>query len=91
VQTLSIFPREIIERAVDPVHGIPSKVKFLNLAEIRKHLDDWATDHYAHTERVERLTRKALPEPTPESPEMRERVAKGLRELLERLKAGSSP
>ena len=41
VATLSIFPQRVVDRASDPVRGIPSVVRYLNLADVRKHLDDW--------------------------------------------------
>ena len=91
VQTLSIFPRAVIERATDPITGIPSRVKFLNLAEIREILEEWRGEYLDHLARVEIATRKALPAPPPESEEMRERVAKGLKELSDQLKSGFGP
>lgn len=91
VQTLSIFPREVIERATDPITGIPAKIKFLNLAEIRDLLEQWRGEHLDHIARVERATRKFLPPPEPESPEMRDRVLKGMKELSEQLKSGIGP
>jgi hypothetical protein len=41
---LMIFPRNVIEQAVDPASGVPAKVKFLNLAAIRELLDGWHSD-----------------------------------------------
>lgn len=49
---LMIYPRSVIERAVDPVGGIPARVKFLNLATIRELLDGW----HSEAIRFERLT-----------------------------------
>jgi hypothetical protein len=79
----------VIERAVSPVDGIPAKVGYLSLAEIRKHLDVWRTEHLDHLDRLDRATRKPLPAP-PVDPAAREVVLKGLAELSARLKAGSS-
>lgn len=90
MQTLSIYPREVVERAVDPVNGIPSVCSRLNLADIRKHLEKWATEHYEHMQRVERAARKRIEAP-PVDPEMRERVAAGLKELSNQLKRGMGP
>jgi hypothetical protein len=80
-----IFPSEVVERAVDPVNGIPSKVKYLNLAEMREHLEQWRTEHLEHVRRVELANRKVLPAP-PVDPEMKERVGRMFAELSDRLK-----
>jgi hypothetical protein len=90
VKTLSIFPAAVIARAVDPVEGLPAKVKFLNLAEMRECLDGWRNEHLIEQERLERANRKALPAPEPD-PEMDARVSKGLQELVAHLKSGFSP
>jgi len=90
VAMLSIFPPAVIERAVDPVRGIASKVAYLNLATIRKHLDDWHAEHLADVDRIERANRKQLPEP-PRDPEMEARIAKGMRDLAEQLRRGMGP
>lgn len=90
VQTLLIFPPEVIDRAVDPVQGLPAKVIYLNLASIRKHLDAWAEEHWEHVQRLERANRKRLPEP-PANPEMQERISRGFDELVAQLKRGIGP
>jgi hypothetical protein len=90
VATLSIFPQAVVDRAVDPVHGLPSKVAYLNLAQMRKHLDGWLEEFWTEHERQERAARKALPEP-PRDPDAEARIAKGLKELAEHLKRGFSP
>lgn len=90
VQTLSIYPREVVERATDPVNGIPSVCSRLNLADIRKHLEKWAVEHHEHIQRVERAARKRIEAP-PVDHEMRERVGAGLRELADQLKRGIGP
>lgn len=90
VQTLLIFPRPVVERAVDPVTGIPSCVTSLNLARIRKALDEWADEYWEGVKRQERLDRKRIPEPKPD-PEMQARVSKGLDELVAQLKRGLGP
>src|SRR5665811_702216 len=66
VKTLSIFPAPVIARAIDPVEGLPSKIKFLNLAEIRECLDAWLGEHLTTQERYERSLRLALPPMAPE-------------------------
>jgi len=90
VQTLLIFPREVIDRAVDPVQGIPAKVTTLNLARIRAVLDTFAEEYWEQQQRIERANRKRLPEPL-ENPEVKERIARGLRELVTQLKRGTGP
>jgi hypothetical protein len=90
VATLSIFPQAVVDRAVDPVHGLPSKVAYLNLAQMRKHLDGWMEEFWTEHERQERAARKALPEP-PRDPEAEARIAAGLKELAEQLKRGMGP
>ena len=89
VKVLSNYPEAVIDRAVDP-NGIPSEVTFLNLAEIKKHLDTWRNEHVAMEERRERANRRALPEPEVD-PEERKRVSEGLRDLVNHLKSGFSP
>src|SRR4051812_21790745 len=90
VAMLSTFPSSVIDRAVDPVNGIPAKVSYLNLATIRKHLDAWADEFYEAQRRREIANRKRLPEP-PRDPEMEARIAKGLRELADQMRSGFSP
>lgn len=87
VQTLSIFPRPVIDRAVDPVMGLPGKVRFLNLAAMRELLDGWLDEYADDLRRAELVARRALPAPPP-NPEADKRVLKGLRELSEHLKSG---
>lgn len=91
VKTLSIFPHPVIERAVDPVEGIPGKVKFLNLAAIREHLDNWRIEYLVHQERLDRINRKALPEPEPEEPAAKRRVSEGFKKLSDHLTASLNP
>jgi hypothetical protein len=90
MQTLLIFPLPVIDRAVDPVQGIPAKVQYLNLAKIRKCLDEWAEEYMEDLRRREMVNRKRLPEP-PVDPEMHARVSKGLNDLVAQLKRGIGP
>lgn len=90
MQTLLIFPRPVIERAVNPVTGLPAKIKFLNLAAMRELLDEWMDEHMRDQRRAEFETRRRLPAP-PEDPEMDKRIEKGLKELAEHLRSGFSP
>src|SRR6185369_15628317 len=61
VATLSIFPPAVIAQAVDPVSGIPPKIKFLNLAAMRELLDEW-DDEYRRMLKRHEPRPKALPE-----------------------------
>lgn len=90
VQTLLIFPPAVIDRAVDPVQGIPAKVQYLNLAKIRKHLDEWAEEYFEGEKRREIAQRKRLPEP-PRNLEAEKRIGEGLAQLAEQLKRGIGP
>lgn len=87
---LSVFPRPVIDRALDPASGIAAKVVFLNLATIRGHLEVWAKEYWRERDLDERLNRKRLPEPE-RDPEAEARVAQGLRDLVQHLKSGFSP
>ncbi|MCX7319236.1 MAG: hypothetical protein NT113_06985 [Hyphomicrobiales bacterium] len=89
VKVLSGYPEAVIDRAIDAT-GIPSEVSFLNLAEIKKHLDIWRSEYIATEERRERANRKALPEPDVD-PAERQRVSQGLADLVQHLKSGFSP
>jgi hypothetical protein len=87
---LSTFPMPVVRRAVDPVNGIPSKVSFLNLAAIRKLLDDWADEHWQDTKAREKQAMKRLPE-APRDPQMEHRISEGFKELTQQLKRGVGP
>jgi hypothetical protein len=87
---LLIFPKPVIERAVDPVCGLPAKVTFLNLAVMRKLLDEWMDEHMQHERRLELKNRKQLPSPEPD-PKADARIAKGLQDLVAHLKSGLGP
>lgn len=90
VELLSIYPQPVIERAMSPSRGLAPLVSYPNLAKYREHLEAWAKEYWRDQALEERLNRKRLPEP-PVDPEMEARVAKGMRELAERLKAGIGP
>jgi hypothetical protein len=70
--------------------GVPGKIKFLNLAEIRELLDAWLYEHLTEQERRTRAARLAPP-PVPPDPEADKRVLKGLQELSAHLKSGFGP
>ncbi len=93
VQLLSYYPHPVIERAIDPVLGIPAKLDRWNLsiAAIKRELDDIGSKYAERLAEREREQRRKLAPPEPDNPEMRERVLKGLKELSEHLKAGFSP
>jgi hypothetical protein len=80
-----IFPRGVIERAIDPVSGIPAKIKYLNLAAIRELLDDWHSDEIRH---------KRLTTPPPRQievvrdPAEAARMAEKFKQLSARLASG---
>lgn len=86
VKTLMIFPKAVVDRAADDISGIQAKVEYLNLAKIRKLLDQWAEEEADRARRVEIATRLTLPEPTPD-PEVKERVSKGFQVLKTKLMA----
>lgn len=88
--TLSLYRQSVVDRAADPVKGIPAKVQFLNLAAIRKLLDDWAVEDYEERKRIESLNRVALPAP-PENPEMQARIGEQLRALAKHIGSGFNP
>lgn len=88
MQTLLIFPPAVIAQAVDPVCGLPAKIKFLNLAAIRELLDEWDDEYRASLRRREPV--KVLPAP-PRDPVMDAQIEKGLRELSAHLKSGFGP
>lgn len=88
--TLLIFPQAVVEKAANPVHGIPSKVSYLNLAKMREWLDKENDEYWTHQQRMERANRKALPEPV-QDPEERKAIEAGLRDLVKHLKSGFSP
>lgn len=89
VKVLSGYPEAVIERAIDAT-GIPSEVSFLNLAEIKKKLDEWRFEYLTTEERRERANRKALPEPV-QDPEERTRVGEQMQELIKHMKSGFNP
>jgi len=79
---LMIFPRNVIERAVDPVSGVPAKVKFLNLAAIRELLDGWHSDAM----RFERLSAPVQKQiEAPRDPEADARMAAKFQKLAAEL------
>ncbi len=59
VELLSTYPQSVVQRAAK---GIPLVISFLNLAKIKDCLDGWRSDEIEYQARVERHTRKALPD-----------------------------
>lgn len=75
---LAAFPRPVIDRATDPVMGIPAKVAYLNLAAIRRCFDEWNADHV----RFERLRNPAPKQiEQPRDPEADARMMQRLKNL----------
>jgi hypothetical protein len=75
----------VVERAVDPVDGIPALVEFLSLAKIRELLDAWRSEYLDRQARLAAITRKVLPLPPLPDPETRKRVTEGFKKLSEHL------
>src|ERR1035437_4927579 len=90
VEILSNYPTAVIDRAANP-SGIAGHVAYPNLAKMREFLDVWLNEYLIEQERFARANRQALPEPTPNDPEMDKRVLKGLQELSAHLKSGFNP
>jgi hypothetical protein len=89
IKVLTNYPQAVVDRAAE-AEGIASAVTFLNLAEIRKHLDLWRADYFLHQERMDRSTRKLLPEP-PRDPEADKRISEGFKKLSEHISKGQNP
>lgn len=90
VATLSTFPPAVVAKAADPVNGIASHVAYPNLAKMREWLDKERDEYLAHEKRIERATRKALPEPV-QDPEERRRIGEQLKALADHMRSGFSP
>lgn len=93
VKLLSTYPAAVIAQAVDPVVGLPGKVKFLNLAEMKEHLDGWADEYFESLDRHERANRRQIAAPIVDhpTPDAEKRIAKGFDELVAHLKSGFAP
>ena len=79
------FPRAVVEKAIDPVIGIPAKINYLNLAAIRSLLDEFNADQI----RFERLTAPAPKQiEAPRDPEADARMAEKFKQLSARLAGG---
>jgi hypothetical protein len=87
VQLLSNYPQAVIARAAEPTNGIAGSVQFLNLAAIKKHLDQWADEHWQDEKR--RSPQPRLAEP-PENPEMKARISRMFAELQAEMRRGQS-
>lgn len=77
----------VVARAADPVEGLATRIKFLNLAVIREYLDKWAAEHSAAEQRAKPLE---LPDPrltAPPDP----KILQGLKDLSDHLKRGFTP
>lgn len=67
-----------------------SIVAYPNLAQFKKQLDKWRDEYWEDQDRRERANRPRIAE-APRDPETDARIAKGLKELAERLKSGFGP
>lgn len=90
VEILSSYPRPVLERAVSPLRGLAAEVPYPNLAKFKKHLDEWREEFYTEQDRISRANRKRLPEPKVD-PAAKERISKGLDDLVAHLKRGFGP
>jgi hypothetical protein len=90
VQTLMTFPEPVVQLAMDPVKGLPAKVKYLNLAAMREHLDRWRVEHLNRQKHLERANIRRLPEPE-RDPEHDKRMYEELKTLSARLAKGFGP
>lgn len=52
MEMLMRMPPEVVKLAANPAQGIPAKLKFLNLAEIRALLDDWSAEYHDRQRRI---------------------------------------
>lgn len=73
--------------------GIAGKVEFLNLAKIKKLLDDWRDEYFESLDRHERANRRQIAAPVVDHPmpDAEKRIAKGFDELVAHLKSGFAP
>jgi hypothetical protein len=71
VEMLLLYPFEVVQLASSPAQGIPSKLKFLSLADIRGLLDSWGAEHAERLKRIASARQPAerisfdRPEPQP--------------------------
>lgn len=89
VQLLTTYPPSIVSQASDPVNGIASRVQFLNLAAIRRILDEWADAKYEQHKKLEAVNKLKLP-PPPENAEMKARISRMFAELQAEMRRGHS-
>jgi hypothetical protein len=87
VDLLSNYPPAVVARAVEPVNGIAGNVSYLNFASVKKHLDQWADEHWSDVKR--RSPKPRLAEP-PENPEMKARISRMFAELQAEMRRGQS-
>ena len=93
VRILSNYPQAVVSQAVDPAMGIPAAVEFLNLAKIKKLLDDWRDEYFESLDRHERANRKQIAAPVFEhpTPDAEKRIAAEFDKLVAHLKSGIGP
>ena len=93
VKLLSTYPAAVIAQAVDPSMGIPALVEFLNLAKIKKLLDDWRDEYFEGLDRHERANRKQIAAPVfvHPTPDAEKRISAEFEKLIANLKSGFGP
>ncbi len=79
------YPEHLIAEAVDPVNGLPGKLKFLpSIAETKEFLEPKYQEWIRQQDMIARFNRKALP--APERDEKQEKqVYQGFRALKDHL------
>lgn len=90
VEILSIYPWQVLERAVSPSRGLAALVQYPNLAKFKKLLDEWAEEFYTEQDRIARANRRRLPEP-PRDPQAEHRISEGFAKLKVQLERGIGP
>jgi len=74
IRLLAYYPQAVIEKAANPVSGIPAQLAFLSIAEIKKHLDRWHGEHLDRIRLQQHGRRLEPPAPPPASAEAKARV-----------------
>ena len=90
MEILSNYPRQVLERAVSPSRGLAGIIAYPNLAKFKACLDEWRDEFLTDQDRIARANRKQLPMPKVD-PEAKERISKGLDDLVAHLKRGFGP
>ena len=91
VQLLCAYDADHVEAAVDVVHGLPGRHKFMpNIAEVREFLEplrlERAAKEHEQKARMRQIENRSLEGPA--SDDMRGRIRAGFEELANKLRAG---